>query len=132
MKLKQYLTEIQIDKSQFLKKLGDPKKDLEKILIPLRKVKRNPRQVKELLGWFDQVFRHIDDYEKTLKNKDTSFRETLSAFERVMTTLSFVNMEIRERIKDFEKWPEVKEAARKLFYYWKDKNDAMEYLMKIT
>ena len=33
MRLKNYLTEIiDIDKSQFLKKLGDPRKDIEKII----------------------------------------------------------------------------------------------------
>jgi hypothetical protein len=132
MKLRQYLIEIEIDKSQFLKKLGDPKKDLEKILMPLRKIKRNPQKIKTLLGWFDEVFKHIDNYEKVLKDKNSSFAQSLNAFERITTSLSFRISDIRNKIKEYDKWPEVKEAARKLFYYWKEKNDALDYLMKVS
>jgi len=132
MRFNQYLTEIEIDKSQFLKKLGEPRKDLEKILAPLKKIKRNPKQVQEFLKWFNEVFKHIDNYEKILKDKESSFKETLYAFDRITSSLSFINVDIKNKIKEFDKWPEVKEAARKLFYYWKDKHDALEYLMKVS
>jgi len=134
MKLKQYLMEMDIDKSQFLKKLGEPKKDIEKIIKPLKSIKRNPKKIKEVLGWFDQVFRLIGEYDKTLKDKDKTFKQTLFAFDAILTSISFVISELRSglKAKEFEKWPEVKEAARKLFFYWEGNEKDLDYLMKVS
>ncbi len=133
MRLKNYLTEIiDIDKSQFLKKLGDPRKDIEKIIKPLKSVKRNPKKIKKVVGWFDHVFKLIGDYEKVLKDKDESFRKTLDAFDAILSQMSFANSDLRSNIKEYDKWPEVKVAARKLLYYWKEKRDSLDYLMKVS
>lgn len=124
--------EMDIDKSQFLKKLGEPRKDIEKIVKPLRSVKRNPKKIKDVLRWFDSVFRLIGEYEKALKDKDKTFKQTLFAFDSILSQMSFINADLKNKIKEFDKWPEVKEAARKLFFYWKEKRDSLDYLMKVS
>ena len=84
------------------------------------------------MGWFDHVFKLIGDYEKVLKDKDESFRKTLDAFDAILSQMSFANSDLRSNIKEYDKWPEVKVAARKLLYYWKEKRDSLDYLMKVS
>jgi len=110
--------------ADFLKKLGDPVKTLQKIIQPL------PKQLKRVRNFqknFANVITLANKYEKTRDSKDVTMKECLWAMNDVLSQLSFFIPDLTDDINK-----DIRTVGSKLRSWYRQTKQEVDRLQKIV